>query len=149
MADAMTDKPPQLECASPTRRRSPITDQLAVAVIVRSGLFRHHHLTTRQSRRGNCAAGPQYTAPQSAARTGPTEHRAASPTQARPLSEAVLSMRSHALNLVNLGAELVVTLATPATDAVRETAVGMPIVFRSVSDPISAGFVQSFSSPAG
>jgi ABC-type uncharacterized transport system substrate-binding protein len=58
-------------------------------------------------------------------------------------------MRSHALDLVNLGAELVVTLATPATDAVRDAAVGMPIVFTSVSDPISAGFVQSFSRPGG
>jgi putative ABC transport system substrate-binding protein len=58
-------------------------------------------------------------------------------------------MRSHALDLVNLGAELVVTLATPATDAVRDAAVGTPIVFTSVSDPISAGFVQSFSRPGG
>src|SRR2546423_8134917 len=32
-------------------------------------------------------------------------------------------MRSHALDLVNLGAELVVTYATPATDAVRQAAV--------------------------
>src|SRR5919201_3955191 len=31
-------------------------------------------------------------------------------------------MRSHALDLVNLGAELVVTLATPATDEVRDAA---------------------------
>src|SRR5712675_2903298 len=36
-------------------------------------------------------------------------------------------MRSHALDLVNLGAELIVTYATPATDAVRQAAVGMPI----------------------
>jgi putative ABC transport system substrate-binding protein len=58
-------------------------------------------------------------------------------------------MRSHALTLVNLGAELVVTYATPATDAVRQAAVGMPIVFTSVSDPIGTGFVESFSRPGG
>jgi putative ABC transport system substrate-binding protein len=58
-------------------------------------------------------------------------------------------MRSHALDLVNLGAELVVTFSTPATDAVRQAAVGLPIVFTSVSDPIGTGFVESFSRPGG
>jgi putative tryptophan/tyrosine transport system substrate-binding protein len=58
-------------------------------------------------------------------------------------------MRSHALDLVNLGAELVVTYATPATDAVRQAAGGLPIVFTSVSDPIGTGFVESFSRPGG
>jgi putative tryptophan/tyrosine transport system substrate-binding protein len=58
-------------------------------------------------------------------------------------------MRSHALELVNLGAELVVTYSTPATNAVRNAARGVPIVFTAVSDPIGTGFVAGLSRPGG
>jgi hypothetical protein len=58
-------------------------------------------------------------------------------------------MRSHALELANLGAELVVTYSTPATTAVRHAARGVPIVFTAVSDPIGTGFVAGLSRPSG
>ena len=68
------------------------------------------------------------------------EHRAAADLEA---------MRSHALQLASLGAELVVTYSTPAANAVRQTAPRMPIVFTAVSDPIGTGFVESFARPGG
>jgi putative tryptophan/tyrosine transport system substrate-binding protein len=55
-------------------------------------------------------------------------------------------MRSLALELANLGSELVVTYSTPAANAVRQAAPWMPIVFTAVSDPIGTGFVESFAS---
>src|SRR5262249_2085932 len=58
-------------------------------------------------------------------------------------------MRSHALELADLGAEVVVTFSTPATNAVRHVARSIPIVFTSVSDPIGTGFVESLSRPGG
>jgi putative ABC transport system substrate-binding protein len=58
-------------------------------------------------------------------------------------------MRSLALELANLGSELVVTYSTPAANAVRQAAPWMPIVFTAVSDPIGTGFVESFARPGG
>jgi putative tryptophan/tyrosine transport system substrate-binding protein len=59
------------------------------------------------------------------------------------------NLRSHALVLAALGAELIVTYSTPAANAVRHAAPGMPIVFTAVSDPIGTGFVESLSRPGG
>ncbi|MFL6812469.1 MAG: ABC transporter substrate-binding protein, partial [Bradyrhizobium sp.] len=58
-------------------------------------------------------------------------------------------MRSHAIELVSLGPELIVTYTTPATNAVRQATHGVPILFVAVSDPIGTGFVESFSRPGG
>jgi putative ABC transport system substrate-binding protein len=58
-------------------------------------------------------------------------------------------MRSHAVELISLGPELIVTYTTPATNAVRQTMRNVPIVFVAVSDPIGTGFVESFSRPGG
>jgi len=58
-------------------------------------------------------------------------------------------MRSHALELVGLAPELIVTYTTPATNAVRQLTRTVPILFLAVSDPIGPGFVQSFSRPGG
>src|SRR2546423_14682805 len=54
-------------------------------------------------------------------------------------------MRPLALELASLGTELVITYSTPATNAVRQAARSMPIVFTAVSDPIGTGFVESFA----
>jgi putative ABC transport system substrate-binding protein len=58
-------------------------------------------------------------------------------------------MRSRAAELLSLGPDLIVTILTPVTRAAREVAPSIPIVFTSVSDPIGAGFVESFSRPGG
>ena len=58
-------------------------------------------------------------------------------------------MRSHAIDLVSLGPELIVTYTTPATNAVRQATHSVPILFVAVSDPIGTGFVESFSRPGG
>jgi putative ABC transport system substrate-binding protein len=59
------------------------------------------------------------------------------------------SMRSGAVDLINLGAELIVTYTTPATNAVRQATRSVPILFVAVSDPIGTGFVESFARPGG
>src|SRR3954463_7575597 len=58
-------------------------------------------------------------------------------------------MRSHAIELVSLGPEVIVTYTTPATQAVRQATRSVPILFVAVSDPIGTGFVESFSRPGG
>jgi putative ABC transport system substrate-binding protein len=58
-------------------------------------------------------------------------------------------MRSHAIELVSLSPELIVTYTTPATNAVRQATHSVPILFVAVSDPIGTGFVESFSRPGG
>ena len=58
-------------------------------------------------------------------------------------------MRSHAIELVSLGPEVIVTYTTPATNAVRQATRSVPILFVAVSDPIGTGFVESFSRPGG
>jgi putative ABC transport system substrate-binding protein len=59
------------------------------------------------------------------------------------------AIRSRAVELTSLGPELVVAHTTPATSAVRQASHSVPIVFIAVSDPIGAGFVESFSRPGG
>jgi putative ABC transport system substrate-binding protein len=58
-------------------------------------------------------------------------------------------MRSHAIELVSLSPELIVTYTTPATNAVRQVTHSVPILFVAVSDPIGTGFVESFARPGG
>jgi putative ABC transport system substrate-binding protein len=58
-------------------------------------------------------------------------------------------VRSRALELISLGPELIVTYTTPATNAARQVARNVPILFVAVSDPIGTGFVESFSRPGG
>jgi len=54
-----------------------------------------------------------------------------------------------AKELASLGPDLVVTVLTPVTRAIRDAAPNVPIVFTSVSDPIGVGFVESFAHPGG
>lgn len=57
------------------------------------------------------------------------------------------TLRSRASELTSLGAEVVLTYTTPATNAVHQATRSVPIVFVAVSDPIGTGFVESFSHP--
>ncbi len=59
------------------------------------------------------------------------------------------NMRASAVELINLGPELIVTYTTPATNAARQATRRVPILFVAVSDPIGTGFVESFSRPGG
>jgi putative ABC transport system substrate-binding protein len=58
-------------------------------------------------------------------------------------------LRARALELINLGPELIVTYTTPATNSAHQATRNVPIVFVAVSDPIGTGFVESFSRPGG
>jgi putative ABC transport system substrate-binding protein len=59
------------------------------------------------------------------------------------------TMWSRAVELVSLGPDVMVTVQTPATSAARQASRSIPIVFIAVSDPIGAGFVESFPRPGG
>jgi putative tryptophan/tyrosine transport system substrate-binding protein len=61
----------------------------------------------------------------------------------------VEGMRSRAAELLSFGPDLIVTVLTPVTRAVRQVSASVPIMFIAVSDPIGAGFVESFSHPGG
>src|SRR3954470_15261618 len=59
------------------------------------------------------------------------------------------AMRVRAVDMAGREPDLWLTFSTPATSAARQAARGAPIVFLSVSDPIGAGFVDSFARPGG
>jgi putative ABC transport system substrate-binding protein len=54
-----------------------------------------------------------------------------------------------AKELVALHPEVILSNATPVTDALRQETKTIPIVFVAVSDPVGAGFVQSLPRPGG
>jgi ABC-type uncharacterized transport system substrate-binding protein len=54
-----------------------------------------------------------------------------------------------AQQLAALAPAVVLTLGTPATDAMRRAAPNIAIVFAIVADPVGDGFVASFSHPGG
>jgi putative ABC transport system substrate-binding protein len=51
--------------------------------------------------------------------------------------------------LTKLAPDVLVALGTAATQTLRENARGLPIVFVSLLDPVSGGFVKSLSHPGG
>jgi putative ABC transport system substrate-binding protein len=57
------------------------------------------------------------------------------------------TLRSHALELIGMGPNIVLTYTTPATNAVHQATSSVPILFVAVSDPIGTGFVESISHP--
>src|SRR5262245_28747147 len=57
--------------------------------------------------------------------------------------------RAFARELVALQPDLIISQATPATAALLNETRTIPIVFAQVSNPVGAGFVQSFSRPGG
>ena len=56
-------------------------------------------------------------------------------------------MRAHAVELVALAPDVMVTTSTPATKAVRQQSQTVPIIFTTVNDPISSGLVQNLAHP--
>jgi putative tryptophan/tyrosine transport system substrate-binding protein len=58
-------------------------------------------------------------------------------------------IRAFAKELVDLAPDLIVAEPTPAVAALKQHTRTIPIVFVAVSDPIRAGFVESFSRPGG
>src|ERR1700682_1199809 len=64
-------------------------------------------------------------------------------------SNDVSGLLSHAAELISLVPDVIVASPTPATNAVQQVARGVPIVFITVSDPIGAGFVESFGRSGG
>jgi len=51
--------------------------------------------------------------------------------------------------LIGLAPDVVLTVGTPATDAMHRSSKTLPIVFAIVSDPVGEGFVESLSHPGG
>jgi putative ABC transport system substrate-binding protein len=54
-----------------------------------------------------------------------------------------------AQQLVELHPDVIVSITTPATAAVKATTGTIPIVFAYVGDPVETGFVASLSHPGG
>ena len=54
-----------------------------------------------------------------------------------------------AKELVGLNPDVLVSITTPATAALRSETKTVPIVFAMVSDPLGSGFVASFARPGG
>ena len=61
----------------------------------------------------------------------------------------VAHARQFAKELLNLRADVILANSTPIAVAVRETTRTTPMVFVQVSDPLSAGVVQSLARPGG
>jgi putative tryptophan/tyrosine transport system substrate-binding protein len=58
-------------------------------------------------------------------------------------------VRAFAKELVELQPDVIIGHASPAVSALLKETVTIPIVFAQVSDPVAAGFVQSFARPGG
>jgi putative ABC transport system substrate-binding protein len=58
-------------------------------------------------------------------------------------------MKNQASELVAHGSEIVLTHASPATAALRQTTANLPNVFVAVIDPVGSGFVGSITRPGG
>ena len=61
----------------------------------------------------------------------------------------VVRSRRYAEELVALAPDVILTAASPATAAARETTSTIPIVFVAVTDPVGAGYVASLARPGG
>jgi putative ABC transport system substrate-binding protein len=58
-------------------------------------------------------------------------------------------MRMFASELVKLQPDVILSVTTPQTNALRQETPTVPIVFAVVSDPVGAGFVTSLARPNG
>ena len=58
-------------------------------------------------------------------------------------------MRQYAADLVALAPDAILAGASPATRGLKQATRTIPIVFANVTDPISAGFVESLARPGG
>src|SRR5260370_33535376 len=61
----------------------------------------------------------------------------------------VVHARRFAKELLDLRSDVILTNSTPVTVAVRDTTRTTPTVFVQVSDPVTAGVVQSLARPGG
>jgi putative tryptophan/tyrosine transport system substrate-binding protein len=61
----------------------------------------------------------------------------------------VMHARQFAKELIDLRSDVILTNSTPVTIAVKETTRTTPTVFLQVSDPVTAGIVQSLARPGG
>jgi putative ABC transport system substrate-binding protein len=61
----------------------------------------------------------------------------------------VVHARQFAKELVDLRSDVILTNSTPVTVAVKDTTHTIPTVFVQVSDPVTAGVVESFERPGG
>jgi putative ABC transport system substrate-binding protein len=62
---------------------------------------------------------------------------------------AIGRISSDAADLVGLAPDAILVQGTAGLEALRKLTNSLPIVFVQVSDPVSAGFVQSLARPAG
>jgi putative ABC transport system substrate-binding protein len=58
-------------------------------------------------------------------------------------------INAYAIDLVELGPELIVVATTPAVQAVRRRSETIPIIFLNVADPVSGGLVPNVTRPGG
>jgi putative ABC transport system substrate-binding protein len=54
-----------------------------------------------------------------------------------------------AMELIDMAPDVVLTVGTPATEAMQRGSRTIPIVFAIVADPVGAGFVESLAQPGG
>ncbi len=58
-------------------------------------------------------------------------------------------INAYAIDLVELGPELIVVATTPAVQAVRRRSESIPIIFLNVADPIGGGLITNVARPGG
>jgi ABC-type uncharacterized transport system substrate-binding protein len=58
-------------------------------------------------------------------------------------------LKDSAAELVHLRVDVIVTVATAATQAAKDATASIPIVFINAGDPVGQGFVQSLAHPGG
>src|SRR5262245_18674066 len=58
-------------------------------------------------------------------------------------------IRAHAVELINLAPDVIVTSSRPATLVVQELTKTIPIVFTAGGDPITGGLLQNIARPEG
>ncbi len=61
--------------------------------------------------------------------------------------DAVDRINAYAIDLVELGPELIVVATTPGVQAVRRRSESMPIIFLNVADPVGSGLVPNLLRP--
>ena len=61
----------------------------------------------------------------------------------------VARINAYAIDLVELGPELIIVATTPGVQAVRRRSESIPIIFLNVSDPIGGGLIANIARPGG
>jgi ABC-type uncharacterized transport system substrate-binding protein len=58
-------------------------------------------------------------------------------------------INAYAIELVEMGPELIVTASTPGVQAVRRRTESIPVIFVNVTDPVASGLVPNLNRPGG